>query len=87
MRSTDEMFTPAWYISRMLEREKVSQKDAAARIGISAAYLCDMLNGRRRVSPEIVELVVERIETQDKVAARNDLHRLGAAADGWIVER
>ena len=81
------IFTPAGYISRMLQREKVSQKDAAARMGISAAYLCDMLQGRRRVSPEIVELVVDRVETQDKDAARRDLHKLGAAADGWIVER
>ena len=56
-------------------------------MGISAAYLCDMLQGRRRVSPEIVELVVDRVETQDKDAARRDLHKLGAAADGWIVER
>jgi len=82
-----EQFTPAWYISRMLAREKVSQKDAAARIGISAAYLSDMLNGRRRIRPEIVELVVDRIETMDKEAARRDLHRLGAASDGWIIER
>jgi len=71
----------------MLVRHKLSQKDAATRIGISAAYLCDMLNGRRRIGPEIVELVVERIETEDKELARRDLHRLGAAADGWIVER
>ena len=63
------------------------QKDAAARIGISAAYLNDMLKGRRRVSPEIVELVVDRIETQDKDAARTVLHKLGAAADGWIIFR
>lgn len=82
-----EQFTPAWYISRMLEREKVLQKDAAARLGISAAYLSDMLNGRRRIGPEIVELVVERVETQDKDAARRDLHRLGAAADGWLLNR
>ena len=79
--------TPAGYITLMLRRERVSQKDAAERLGISAAYLSDMLNGRRRIGPEIVELVVERIETQDKVAARIDLHRLGSAADGWIVQR
>lgn len=82
-----DIYTPAGYIRRMLAREKVSQQDAAARIGISAAYLSDMLNGRRRIGPEIVELVVERIETQDKDAARRDLHKLGAAADGWIIFR
>jgi len=82
-----DQFTPAWYLRSMLEREGVSQKDAAERLGISAAYLSDMLNGRRRIGPEIVELAVERIETQDKAAARRDLHRLGAAADGWILDR
>lgn len=83
----DDPFTPAGYITLMLRREGVSQKDAASRLGISAAYLSDMLNGRRRIGPEIVELVVERIETQDKNAARTDLHKLGSAADGWIVVR
>ncbi len=82
-----EQFTPSWYLRKMLEREGVSQQEAAKRMGISAAYLCDMLNGRRRISPEICELAVDRIETQDKPAARSDLHRLGAAADGWILER
>lgn len=82
-----EQFTPAWYIRQMLARERVSQQDAAARIGISAAYLSDMLNDRRRVSPEICELIVDRVETIDKEAARRDLHRLGAAADGWILDR
>lgn len=82
-----DQFTPAWYLRKMLERERVSQKDAAERMGISAAYLSDMLNGRRRIGPEICELAVERIETQDKTHARIDLHRLGAAADGWILER
>jgi len=82
----DDMFTPAWYIARILERQHVTQKEAAQRIGISAAYLCDMLNGRRRIGPEIVELVVDRIETTDKYAARKDLHRLGAAADGWLID-
>lgn len=82
-----DVFTPASYIGRMLQREKVSQKDAAERMGISAAYLCDMINGRRRIGPEMVELAVEHIETQDKNAARRDLHMLGAAADGWLVTR
>lgn len=82
-----EQFTPSWYIRKMLEREGVSQQDAAKRMGISAAYLSDMLNGRRRISPEICELAVDRIETHDKTSARVDLHRLGAAADGWILER
>lgn len=81
-----DIFSPAGYISAMLRREGVLQKDAAARLGISAAYLSDMLNGRRRIGPEIVELVVDRIETQNQSAARLDLHRLGAAADGWIVQ-
>jgi Plasmid maintenance system antidote protein len=82
-----DQFTPAWYIRQMLAREGVTQTEAAARMGISAAYLSDMLNGRRRVSPEIVELAVDRIETADKNAARLDLHRLGAASDGWILDR
>lgn len=80
-----DQFTPAWYLRSMLEREKVSQKEAAERMGISAAYLSDMLNGRRRIGPEICELAVELIETTDKYAARRDLHRLGAAADGWVI--
>ncbi len=79
-------YTPAWYLTQMLKRHGILQKDAAARLGISAAYLSDMLNGRRRIGPEIVELAVERIETEDRDAARRDLHRLGAAADGWIIE-
>lgn len=87
MRDEPDIFTPAGYIAAMLRREKVLQKDAADRLGISAAYLSDMLKGRRRVGPEIVELVVERIETQDKDAARRDLHKLGAAADGWVIFR
>jgi len=82
-----DQFTPAWYIRKMLERERVTQQEAAARVGISAAYLSDMLNGRRRVGPEIVELLIDRVETQDKAAARRDLHKLGAAADGWILDR
>lgn len=82
-----EQFTPAWYLRKMLERELVTQKEAAERMGISAAYLSDMLNGRRRIGPEVCELAVERIETKDKPAARRDLHRLGAAADGWILQR
>lgn len=87
MRDEPDIFTPAGYITAMLRREKVLQKDAAHRLGISAAYLSDMLKGRRRIGPEIVELVVERVETQDKDAARRELHKLGAAADGWIIFR
>lgn len=82
-----EQFTPAWYLRKMLEREGVLQAEAAKRMGISGAYLSDMLNGRRRISPEICELAIDRIETTDKAAARRDLHRLGAAADGWILDR
>lgn len=78
--------TPAWYIRAMLKREHVTQREAAKRLGISEAYLSDMLNERRRIGPEMVALVVERIETADKNAAMSDLHALGAAADGWIIE-
>lgn len=77
--------SPAGYVAAMLRREQVSQRDAAKRIGISEAYLCDMLRARRRIGPEMVELIVQCIETEDKDAARLDLHRLGAEADGWIV--
>jgi transcriptional regulator with XRE-family HTH domain len=80
-----EFMTPAWYVSNMLQREGVLQKDAAKRMGISSAYLSDMINGRRRIGPEMVALLIEHIETQDKDAARRDLHLLGAAADGWII--
>lgn len=86
MKGTPDIGTPAGYLTALLRREGILQKDAAARIGISAAYLSDMLNGRRRIGPEVVELIVDRIETTDKAAARRDLHMLGAAADGWIVD-
>jgi transcriptional regulator with XRE-family HTH domain len=82
---TDSL-TPAWYVSAMLQREGVLQKEAARRIGISGAYLSDMLNGRRRIGPEMISLLVEHVETVDKKAALRDLHRLGAASDGWLVE-
>jgi transcriptional regulator with XRE-family HTH domain len=81
----DDPFSPGWYAGNMIQRAGISQKEAAARMGISAAYLSDMLKGRRRIGPEMVALLVEHVETHDKDAARRDLHHLGAAADGWLI--
>jgi transcriptional regulator with XRE-family HTH domain len=82
---TDHELTPAWYVRRIIERAGITQREAAKRLCISEAYLSDMLKSRRRIGPEMVELIVDRIETENMEAARVDLHFLGASADGWLV--
>lgn len=39
----------AWRVASGL-----SQRELARRLGYSAAYLCDLENGRRRITPKIV---------------------------------
>jgi len=40
-------------VKQIIKDTGLSQKDAAAELGISAAYLCDVLNGRRQISIDL----------------------------------
>jgi transcriptional regulator with XRE-family HTH domain len=80
-----EVGTASWYIAVMIQHHRLSQKEAAQRLGVSEQYLSDVVNGRRYVTPKLANAAVEKIETRDKLAALRDLHLLGAEQHGWIV--
>ena len=74
-------------IEACLRRHGLSQKEAAEKLGISQGYLCDVLKGRRRVTPELASLVADRIEIESKSEFLADVHYLGALQDGWKISR
>lgn len=82
---TAEIGTACWYLAAMIRRHKLTQRQAAERLGVSEQYLSDIVNGRRYVTPELANAAVEKIETTDRPAALRDLHTLGAEQHGWIV--
>ena len=82
-----EWFDPALHIHKAIVRAGLTQRDAAQRLGISAQYLSDIIKGRRRVSPELVDLVCSRVEEVERDALHADLTMCGAMADGWQLWR
>lgn len=65
-------------------RQGETQKDIAARIGISEQYLCDILRGRRMMGPKVLTwLGVERVVMYS--AVRDD-SILAARAAGWLSQ-
>ena len=78
---------PCHIVFSVIERAGLMQKDAARLLGISPAYLSDVISGRRRVTPEMAELVCDRIEQEHADALRADFALFGAMADGWDVRR
>lgn len=53
-------------VAEFLEPLGVTQRDFARAIGVSPAYICDIVNGRRGVSPEMAL----RFEAALKMPAR-----------------
>ena len=78
---------PSHILFGAIQRAGLMQKDAARLLGISPAYLSDVISGRRRVTPELAELVCDRIEKEDADALRADFALFGAMADGCDVRR
>lgn len=81
------MFTPAKIIEGAIRRAFLSRRGAAALLGVTEPYLDDVLAGRRRVSPEMAELVCQAIERDEPDLLRADFALYGALADGWDVRR
>lgn len=69
-----------------LSRAGISQQEAARLMCISPQYLCDVMAGRRRVTPEMAALWAAKVERGDKVALWRALCILGAEADGWDTD-
>lgn len=59
------------------------QSDIAKRLGVSQAYLSDMLNGRRRINPPMLDKLADLLSIDRKSIAR--LHKVGAREQGWRV--
>lgn len=87
MADPSEFYSAHEAVDACLRRHRLSRKEAAEKLGISQGYLCDVLKGRRRVTPELANLVAERIETESKNEFLSDVHYLGALQDGWKVSR
>jgi hypothetical protein len=69
-----------------LGRSEVTQRGAAKLMGISPQYLHDVIAGRRRLTPELLSLWVNLVETMEKEELRQSLSILGAEADGWDTQ-
>lgn len=66
-------------------REKIglSQKDFAARLNVSAQYVCDLEKGRRLGSVQHVDAICDLIGAWP--AMRKEWHQAGARAHGWKI--
>lgn len=62
---------------------EMTQKDMAKRLGITPQYLCDLEQGRRLGSVEVVERICEAFGRGPK--GRREWHVAGARSHGWDV--
>lgn len=62
---------------------ELSQKDMAARLDITPQYLCDLENGRRLGSVEVVERICKTFSRGPK--GRKEWHVAAARSHGWDV--
>lgn len=87
MGSTPEKITETTpfrgMLSAVLDDGDFSQRDFAAGIGISASFLCDLLQGKRGPSPSLINKICAYMGRGPK--GRKEWHLAGARTDGWEI--
>lgn len=61
----------------------LSQKDWAVRLGFTPQYICDLEQGRRIGSVQIVNRMLDAIDATRR--KRREWHAAGARAHGWCI--
>ncbi len=77
------MLTFRQMLREIRDGHELSQKDMAKRIGITPQYLCDLEQGRRLGSVEVVEKICTAFGRGPK--GRREWHVAGARSHGWDV--
>ena len=67
----------------ILTTSKITQTEASARMGISAAYLSDIKQGKRSPTPEIIQLLTDVFALTRKQSTA--LHEAAARDKGFKV--
>lgn len=75
------------YILGLRDIYRMSQRDFAAKIGISPQYLCDLEQRRRMPSVAVVNKICDCFAPRGAAGDgfRKRYHRAGARAHGWMV--
>jgi len=71
-------------LSRKLQGARLNQPQLAEKIGASKPYVNQMLTGRRKPSPEWVDLIADTLGLGDK--ERVELHRAAARDSGFKID-
>lgn len=71
-------------VSSALTEARMTQPELADSIGASTAYVNQMITGRKRASPEWVDLVATALDLSER--KRVDLHRAAAKDHGFKLD-
>lgn len=70
-------------VSRAVKSARVAQIALAEAMGCSPQHVCDLLGGRRRLSPKIVNAIGKAVGVHP--VRWRQWQKLGAQADGWSL--
>ena len=70
-------------LKTVLEESETSQRSFAESLGISSAFLSDLLHGNRGPSPRLINKICDYMGRGPK--GRREWHIAGARTDGWEV--
>lgn len=71
-------------LREIIETTGMKQNVLAEHAGISQAYLSDVLNGRRNLTPTLLERLLGVLGASPRLS--KTMHRMGARAAGWIID-
>ena len=71
-------------VSQALAEANINQADLATSAGVSPSYLNQMMTGRKKASPEWVDIVSRTLKLRD--AARKQLHKAAAKDAGYDID-
>jgi transcriptional regulator with XRE-family HTH domain len=71
-------------VSKSLAEARMTQTEVAERIGSSTSYVNQMLTGRKRPSPQWVDLIADTLKASDR--QRVELHRAAAKDYGFKLD-
>lgn len=77
------------YLSELVGVSGMTQAVLAKKMEISPQFLCDILGGRRDVTPKIIKAAVRALypKLSEQVLIFHELHYLAAKDAGFIVAR
>jgi transcriptional regulator with XRE-family HTH domain len=71
-------------VSKELAEARLSQSELAAKTGLSASHLNQMMTGRKRAAPEWVDIIASTLKLQEP--DRKRLHRAAAKDAGYDID-